>query len=61
MRRVYAVLEKLAAAETTALIQGETGTGKELAARAVHEASRRARGPFVTVDCGAIAETLIEE
>ena len=60
MRRVYAVLERLAATDTTALIHGETGTGKELAARAVHEASRRARGPFVTVDCGAIAETLIE-
>jgi DNA-binding NtrC family response regulator len=60
MRRVYAVLERLAATETTALIHGETGTGKELAARAVHEESKRARGPFVTVDCGAIAETLIE-
>ena len=60
MRRVYAVLERLAATDTTALIHGETGTGKELAARAVHEASRRARGPFVTVDCGAIAESLIE-
>ncbi len=60
MRRVYAVLERLAATDTTALIHGETGTGKELAARAVHEASRRGRGPFVTVDCGAIAETLIE-
>jgi transcriptional regulator with PAS, ATPase and Fis domain len=60
MRRVYAVLERLAATETTALIHGETGTGKELAARAVHERSRRSRGPFVTVDCGAIAETLIE-
>jgi transcriptional regulator with PAS, ATPase and Fis domain len=60
MRRVYAVLERLAPTDTTALIQGETGTGKELAARAVHQASRRARGPFVTVDCGAIAETLIE-
>jgi transcriptional regulator with PAS, ATPase and Fis domain len=60
MRRVYAILERLAAADTTALIHGETGTGKELAARAVHEASRRARGPFVTVDCGAIAESLIE-
>jgi transcriptional regulator with PAS, ATPase and Fis domain len=60
MRRVYAVLERLAAADTTALIHGETGTGKELAARAVHEASRRAQAPFVTVDCGAIAETLIE-
>jgi transcriptional regulator with PAS, ATPase and Fis domain len=60
MRRVYALLERLAATDTTALIHGETGTGKELAARAVHEASRRARGAFVTVDCGAIAETLIE-
>jgi DNA-binding NtrC family response regulator len=60
MRRVYAMLERLAATDTTALIHGETGTGKELAARAVHEASRRARGPFVTVDCGAIAENLIE-
>jgi transcriptional regulator with PAS, ATPase and Fis domain len=60
MRRVYAVLERLAATDTTALIHGETGTGKELAARAVHESSRRARGPFVTVDCGAIAESLIE-
>jgi transcriptional regulator with PAS, ATPase and Fis domain len=60
MRRVYAVLERLAATDTTALILGETGTGKELAARAVHEASRRASGPFVTVDCGAITETLIE-
>ncbi len=60
MRRVYAVLERLAATDTTALIQGETGTGKELAARGVHAASRRSRGPFVTVDCGAIAENLIE-
>ncbi len=60
MRRVYAVLERLAATDTTALIHGETGTGKELAARAVHDASRRASGPFVTVDCGAIAENLIE-
>jgi DNA-binding NtrC family response regulator len=60
MRRVYAILERLAATDTTALIHGETGTGKELAARAVHSASRRARGPFVTVDCGAIAENLIE-
>ena len=60
MRCVYAVLERLAATDTTALIHGETGTGKELAARAVHDASRRARGPFVTVDCGAIAENLIE-
>ena len=50
MRCVYAVLERLAATDTTALIHGETGTGKELAARAVHDASRRAQGPFVTID-----------
>ena len=60
MRRVYAIMERLAATDATALIQGETGTGKELVARAVHEASSRKRGPFVAVDCGAIAETLIE-
>jgi DNA-binding NtrC family response regulator len=42
------------------LIEGESGTGKELAARAIHEASARAAGPFVTVDCSAIAENLID-
>jgi transcriptional regulator with PAS, ATPase and Fis domain len=60
MRRMYAILERVAPTDSTVLVQGETGTGKELAARAIHDASRRARGPFVAVDCGAIAETLIE-
>ncbi len=60
MRRLYAVLEKVAPTNTTVLIQGETGVGKELVARAIHEASPRARKPFVVVDCGAIAENLIE-
>jgi DNA-binding NtrC family response regulator len=60
MRRLFTVLEKIAPTETTVLIQGETGTGKELVARAIHDASRRARMPFVVVDCGAIAENLIE-
>jgi transcriptional regulator with PAS, ATPase and Fis domain len=60
MRRLYAVLDRVAPTESTVLIQGETGTGKELAARAIHEASRRAKGPFVAVDCGAIPENLIE-
>jgi transcriptional regulator with PAS, ATPase and Fis domain len=60
MRRIYAILERAAPTEATVLLQGETGTGKELAARAVHDASPRANGPFVAVDCGAIAETLIE-
>ena len=60
MRRLYAILERIAPTEATVLIQGETGTGKDLAARAIHGASRRADGPFVAVDCGAIAENLVE-
>src|SRR5262249_41186644 len=60
MRRVYAVLERVAASDTTVLITGETGTGKEVAARSIHDTSQRANGPFVTVDCSAIAENLIE-
>jgi transcriptional regulator with PAS, ATPase and Fis domain len=60
MRRVYAILERVAPTETTVLIQGETGTGKEVVARAIHDASARAKAPFVAVDCGAIADNLIE-
>ena len=60
MREVFAVMELAAASEATLLLEGETGTGKELAARAVHEASGRRRGPFVAVDCGALPETLLE-
>jgi DNA-binding NtrC family response regulator len=50
----------VAGLDTTVLIQGETGTGKELVARAIHHASPRADGPFVVVDCSALAETLFE-
>jgi transcriptional regulator with PAS, ATPase and Fis domain len=60
MRRVYAALERIAPTATTLLVQGETGTGKDVVARSVHEASPRAAGPFVPVDCGAIPETLFE-
>ncbi|HZS37206.1 MAG TPA: sigma 54-interacting transcriptional regulator [Polyangia bacterium] len=60
MREVFAVLELAAASEVTVLVEGETGTGKELAARAIHEASPRRRGPFVAVDCGALPESLLE-
>jgi transcriptional regulator with GAF, ATPase, and Fis domain len=60
MRRVYALMEMVASNESTVLIQGETGTGKEVVARAIHDESGRAEGPFVAVDCGAIAESVIE-
>lgn len=60
MRQVYALLEAAAESEVTVLLGGETGTGKELAARALHDQSQRAAGAFVVVDCGAISATLIE-
>lgn len=51
---------RVAPSEATALLLGETGTGKELVARAIHEASPRAQGPFVVVDCSGLTETLFE-
>jgi len=60
MRELFARLSRVALSEATALILGETGTGKELVARAIHEASQRADGPFVTVDCTAVPESLFE-
>jgi DNA-binding NtrC family response regulator len=60
MREVFAVLERVAISDATLLVEGETGTGKELVARAVHDASPRRRGPFVAVDCGALPEGLLE-
>jgi DNA-binding NtrC family response regulator len=60
MRELFAVLEMASPTDATVLIEGESGTGKELAARAIHEASNRAQGAFVTVDCSAIAENLID-
>jgi DNA-binding NtrC family response regulator len=60
MRQVYAVIERVAPTGTTVLVQGETGTGKELVARAIHDRSARHRGRFLAIDCGAIPETLIE-
>jgi DNA-binding NtrC family response regulator len=60
MRELFAVLEMAAPTDATVLIEGESGTGKELAARAIHEASLRAKGPFVVVDCSAITENLFD-
>jgi DNA-binding NtrC family response regulator len=60
MRRIYAMLERAAKTDVTVLIQGETGTGKDVVARALHGASPRSKGPFVAIDCGSIAENLIE-
>jgi transcriptional regulator with GAF, ATPase, and Fis domain len=60
MRQIYAIIERAAPTEATVLIRGETGTGKELAARAIHQLSPRAAGPLVPVDCAAIAPGLVE-
>jgi DNA-binding NtrC family response regulator len=60
MRTVFALLEKVASVSLTCLVVGETGTGKEIAARAIHEFSGRANAPFVILDCGAVNENLIE-
>jgi DNA-binding NtrC family response regulator len=60
MRRVIAQIERVAASETRMCIYGETGTGKELVARTVHEKSPRAGGPFVTLNCAAVPAELIE-
>jgi len=60
MRRVNAEVERVAPTDFTVLILGETGSGKEVAARMIHRLSGRSGGPFVAVDCGSIPATLIE-
>src|SRR5688572_18532537 len=60
MRELFAILDRVARTELTVLITGETGTGKELASRAIHQRSPRRSGPFVVFDCGAVARSLIE-
>lgn len=60
MREIFAILQRIATTDLTVLISGETGTGKELAARALMSASKRADKPFVVQDCGTIPRDLIE-
>ncbi len=60
MREVFHLINRLAQVDTTVLIRGENGTGKELVAKAIHYNSPRKHGPFVAVNCGAIPETLME-
>jgi transcriptional regulator with GAF, ATPase, and Fis domain len=60
MREIFATLEKVAPSELTVLVTGETGTGKEMIARGIHQSSPRKHKPFVVLDCGAIPKDLIE-
>ncbi|MFL5318034.1 MAG: sigma 54-interacting transcriptional regulator [Myxococcaceae bacterium] len=60
MRQIFGLIKKIAPMDVSVVIQGETGTGKELVARAIHELSGRKKGPLVVLDCGAIPPNLIE-
>jgi len=60
MRQIFSILEKIAPTHATVIIEGETGTGKDLVARAIHEHSARKEKPFVVFDCSAVAPNLIE-
>src|SRR5262249_24292241 len=60
MIEVYKAIARVSQADSTVLITGESGTGEELAARAIHDSSVRSKNPFVAVNCGALTETLLE-
>lgn len=60
MNAIYQMIETVAAVQSTVLVYGESGTGKELVARAIHDLSPRAEKPFISVNCGAFTETLLE-
>jgi DNA-binding NtrC family response regulator len=60
MRQIFRIIDGIAPTPATVLITGESGTGKELVAKAIHERSPRAKGPFISLNCGAIPETLLE-
>ncbi|MEA2040298.1 MAG: sigma 54-interacting transcriptional regulator [Thermodesulfobacteriota bacterium] len=60
MHKIFTIMPQVAESDSTVLIQGETGTGKELLARAIHELSPRQEKPFITINCGAFPDTLLE-
>ena len=60
MREIFGILEKIAPTNATVVIEGETGTGKEVVAQTIHKLSHRSKKPFVVFDCGAVPESLIE-
>ena len=60
MQEIFTLVEKVADSDSTIIIHGESGTGKGLIARAIHKNSRRKEKPFITINCGAIPENLLE-
>jgi two-component system response regulator PilR (NtrC family) len=60
MQKVFAIIDRIAPTDSSVLITGATGTGKELAANAIHARSRRANAPFIDINCSAIPDTLVE-
>jgi DNA-binding NtrC family response regulator len=60
MKRIYEMVDLVAGSNVTILLIGESGTGKELVSRAIHQRSPRSRGPFITINCGALPESLYE-
>jgi transcriptional regulator with GAF, ATPase, and Fis domain len=60
MRSIFGVFERIAPTDATVLLEGETGTGKDVLARSIYQLSTRAKGPFIVVDCGAVSYSLIE-
>jgi DNA-binding NtrC family response regulator len=60
MQEIYAIIDKISFGSPTVLIEGESGTGKELTANVIHNNSDRRQGPFIPINCGAIAESLLE-